>query len=110
MAEITAEAAKSMSCTKLTKLGLYDLVAADRGEPCPECKKLIKRGFGDAGLCTLKVVATMERSRRTKKKDPAPSPTLQPYPVCRTSLVVPTAEDALSIYGPCYAGKRVDPR
>ena len=114
MAEITAEDAKSMSCAKLTKLNLFRLVAADRGEPCGYCRGPIKRGHGDCGRCNqMEKEATpwSKPSRHKHKEQPAPpSPTLQPYPVCRTSLVVPTAEDALSIYGNVYTGGQVRER
>ena len=109
MAEITAEDAKRMSCTKLTKLGVWQLVAGDRGEPCPECRTPIKREYGDCALCTKRIVVPLERSRRTKKEQ-TPSPTLKRYPVVKHSVLLPTAEDALSIYGAGYAGKRVEQR
>ena len=110
MAEITADDAKHMSCAKLTKLGCWYLVEADRGEPCGSCRYPIKQGYGDNVRCSEKAAPpAAQRSRRTKK-DQAPAPTLQPYPVCRTSPILPTVDEAVTVYGASYAGKRVEQR
>jgi len=109
MAEITIDDAKRMSCTKLTKLKLFHLVEADRGEPCTECARAIRKGKGDCGLCTEKVVPSLERSRRTKEK-PAPAPSLKQYPLIRTSPLLATVDGAVMVYALCYAGRRVRER
>ena len=104
MAEITADDAKRMSCTKLTKLNLFHLVAADRGEPCGYCAYPIKEGRSDSSRCSEKVAPPpVERSRRTKKEQ-TPSPTLKRYPVVEKSLLMPTTSEALMVYGSGYAG------
>ena len=110
MAEITAEDAKRMSCTKLKKLDCWYLVEADRGEPCPKCQESIRRGFGDCARCSEKAAPPAAQRSRRKEKEQTPAPTLRPYPVVEKSLLMPTTSEAVMVYGSCYAGKRVDQR
>ena len=55
--------------------------------PIENVQKLAKRGQG-------------------KNKEP-PKPSLKRYPVLKKSLVLPTVDWAVTLYGPCYVGKRV---
>ena len=101
MAEITAADAKRMSCARLTKLKLFRLVEADRREPCAKCRPQIKRGMGSAAIAGKEWYGQpAEVSRRAGP----PSPTLQPYPVCRTSLVVLTVGALIDLWQ-CLRGR-----
>ena len=107
MAEITVDDAKRMSCTTLTKLGLFHLVEADRGKPCCHCRGPIKRGHTNCGRCSEKAAPLPAQRSRRKEKEQPPKSLLKAYPVVKNSPLLPTVDGVVRVYGPCYAGARV---